>query len=358
MAGADLPPFEPATGEAFEVQLLQVWRRATEQAWAERLERIQAAGADAEGWLLSWRGLLRDLYLGRDYHLPTDLHWLPIHGYDLTPRVRRSQWLLIDRETAQCVPVVVYDLIDKRGQPLPHDAPQICLYLGDQADGLLDAQGQLPNWATDRLMAGQRILCIDMLGQGRFVGGGKFQIDDRWRMTQRESAGYVLGYNLPLVGQRAQDVLQVMAMLWPAAAAGAEPEKSAAGRRVDVVAEGAGVPVFSVAALAMSGGNDGSTAGETPQSSANAWEARLGQVELRDGDFRFVDVPTIRGEHFLPGVAVVGDLPGLWRLNRLRSVIVRVAEVDSSGGGNWAEVNRTRAAVGAPPLQVLPRGDR
>jgi dienelactone hydrolase len=356
---ADVPPFEPATGEAFEIELLQAWRMATEQAWRERLERIHTDRADVDGWLGSWQARLRDLYLGRDYRLPTDLHWLPISGHDLTPTIRRSQWLLIDRATRQCVPVVVYDLIGVPGRPLPHEAPQICLYLGDQADAILDQQGQLPTWATERLTAGQRIMCIDLLGQGRFVTGAKFQIDDRWRMTQRESAGYVLGYNLPLVGQRAQDVLQVLAMLSPSAVSGAEPEQPATRPRVDVVAEGAGVPVFSVAALALSDSGDGSPAGETLQPSPNAWEVRLGQVELRDGDFRFVDVPTIRGEHFLPGVAVVGDLPGLWRLNRLPRVIVRVADVDgSSGGGSWAEVNRTRAAVGSPPLQVQPGGDR
>lgn len=358
-AGADVPPFEPATGEAFEIQLLQAWRRATEQAWSERLERIHTDRADVDGWLGSWQARLRDLYLGRDYRLPTDLHWLPISGHDLTPTIRRSQWLLIDRGRWQCVPVAVYSEVGDPGRSLPHEASQICLYLGDQADAILDEQGQLPDWAAERVMAGQQIMCIDMLGQGRFVRGAKFQIDDRWRMTQRESAGYVLGYNLPLVGQRAQDVLQVLAMLSPPAVSGSEPEQPATRPRVDVVAEGAGVPVFSVAALALSDSGDGSPAGETLQPSPNAWEVRWGQIELRDGDFRFVDVPTIRGEHFLPGVAVVGDLPGLWRLNRLPRVIVRVADVDgSSGGGSWAEVNRTRAAVGSPPLQVQPGGDR
>jgi dienelactone hydrolase len=335
--------FEPETGEAFEVKLLQWWQSATQQSWAKLQDDLIAAGADRDGQLAKWQTRLSGIYLGSDYKLPTNLEWRPIsQPQPLGDSVRwqRAEWLLVDRDRQTMVPVVTLEKAAVANSS-PSAAKEICLYVGNSADGLLDEQGQPQPWTVERMEAGQRMVAIDLFGQGRFVSQAGFKMDDRWQMTKRESAGYVMGYNRPLVSDRAQDILQVLAAILPATPT---PATSKWPEDVELVAEGDGVPALSVATLAWDlwAANAGEAAG------VGSGGPNLQRIELRGGDFRFAEVASLRDANFLPGAAVVGDLPGFWLLNRVPNVVVERA------GQAWSRCNQVRAAVGAPALNLKP----
>jgi dienelactone hydrolase len=354
------PDFAPETGEAFEMALLQQWRSATDSAVNSALDAIVTAGQDSTGWLAQWRARLRGIYLGSDDPWPAAGEWHKI-STARTPAYERHQWLLVNRQSRQTVPIVVYHQPAMGGQR-PEQADHICLYFGNAADDVIDSSGVLQPWAAERVAAGQRLICADLIGQGRFVSAAGFQIADRWQMTQRESAGYVLGYNLPLVSQRAQDILQVLANVLPtptaagsSATADTGPAGSAPGstpRRIDLIAAGEGVPALTIATLAgdppqgLPGSQDAAPPGSVNDEGAPPPTGLT--VQLRGGEFRFVDVPSIRDPNFLPGSAILGDLPGFWLLNRWSQVHVDVPDPD------WQRVQRVRQAVGAPPLHFQP----
>lgn len=334
------PGFQPETGEVFEVKLLQYWRSISQNYWTKLQDDIIANQADSTGQLSQWRTRLRGLYLGSDYQIPTNLEWLPIspaQPSDASNRWQRAEWVLIDKDRQTMVPVTTLEVAGRPDTP-PPQATHLCLYVGNAAEGLFDATGQPHAWVLERLAAGQRMVAVDLLGQGRFVSQGQFKLDDRWKMTKRESAGYVLGYNLPLVSHRAQDILQVLTSILPPQADPSEPQV------LEVVAEGDGVPALSVATLAWDQWLGSKSAVEQTGES----QPRLQRIELRGGQFRFVDVPSLRDANFLPGAAVVGDLPGLWTLNRVPHV-----HVDGTND-DWTRCNQVRAALGAPKLSLQP----
>lgn len=332
--------FQPETGEAFEVKLLQWWRSVSRDSWTKLQDDLIANGADSEGQLAKWRARLQGLYLGSDYQLPTNVEWLPISPPSPVGdgnRWQRAEWVLVDRDRQTMVPVTTLDIVGNAASP-PPQSRQLCLYIGNHADGMFDEAGQPQAWVVKRLDAGQRMIAIDMLGQGRFVSHGQFKMDDRWQMTKRESAGYVMGYNLPLLGQRAQDILQVLTSILPPQTQGPEPQV------LEMVAEDDGVPALSVSTLAWDQWDGGKSQVELD----GKLQPRLQRIELRGGQFRFVEVVSLRDANFLPGAAIVGDLPGLWMLNR-----VPVVHVDGANE-EWVRVNRVREAVGAPALILQP----
>jgi hypothetical protein len=334
------PKFQPETGEAFEIKLLQWWKSVAQDSWTKLQDDIVVAGADTDGQLAQWRTRLRDLYLGTGYQLPSNLEWRPMaaaEGVGEGGRWQKSEWLLVDRDRGTMVPIVFLETAGTTAT-LPAQAAQLCVYVGNAAEGIFAADGQPQAWVVDRLEDGQKILTLDMLGQGRFVSQAKFNMDDRWQHTRRESAGYVLGYNLPLLGQRAQDILQVLAAVVPATTV-ANPLEV-----LDVVAEGDGVPALSVATLASDVWADGRAM--NPQGGESL--PRRTRIELRGGQFRFVEVETLRDANFLPGAALVGDLPGFWSLNRIPNVTIIGANKD------WERSNQVRSAIGAPVLVLLP----
>jgi hypothetical protein len=318
------PEFQPETGEAFEVKLLQWWQATSQQSWSKLQESIIAQGSDAKGELAAWRNRLRGLYLGSDYRLPSELAWILVEAarpLSETSRWQRTEWVLVDHQTKVKIPAIVLEPVSE-ASVLPGSGPT-CLYVGNQADDLFDEAGQPKPWVLQKLEAGHQVVGIDLFGQGRYVAHGNFKMDDRWQMTKRESAGYVMGYNLPLISLRAQDILQVLAAYRGSAA---DP---AAG--VEMVAEGDGVPTLTVAGL--------------------AWDSNLAlmsRIELRGGDFRFTAVPSLRDPNFLPGSAIVGDLPGMWTLNRIPHVVID--RMDDA----WQRCNQVRAAAGVPVLDQLP----
>lgn len=343
--GSSQPRYQPETGEAFEVKLLQWWQSAIQQSWTKMQDELIAAGGDKDGQLDKWRTRMRGIYLCSEYRLPTNLHWTPLAApTPLAPSSpwQRSEWLLEDQDRKAMVPVLMLEAV---GSPAsaPPQADRICMYFGDRADKLLDETGQPQPWVVKRLEAGQRVIAIDMFGQGRFATHAGFKMDDRWQMTRRESAGYVMGYNLPLVSLRAHDVLQVLTAILPpnnnSPAAPAVMPKA-----LDLVAEGDGVPALSVSALSW----DQWAGSKAEVLIDGKSHSRLQRIELRGGDFRFAEVASLRDANFLPGSAVIGDLPGLWMLNRVPNV--HVDHADEA----WKRSNQVRKAVGAPSLIFQP----
>ncbi|MBL8888944.1 MAG: acetylxylan esterase [Planctomycetaceae bacterium] len=337
--------FQPETGETFEVKLLQWWQSVIQQSWSKLQEALIAAGQDQDGQLDKWRTRMCGIYLGHDYQLPTNLRWTTVTApvpIAAASGWQRSEWLLEDLDRQALVPVVMLEAVGSAVSE-PPSADRICVYFGDHADKLLDETGQPQPWVLERLEAGQRVISLDMFGQGRFTSHAGFKMDDRWQMTRRESASYVMGYNLPVVSLRAQDILQVLTAILPPTN-GSSPATATMPAVLELVAEGDGVPALSVSALAW----DQWAGCKAEVLIDGQSQLRLRRIELRGSDFRFAEVESLRDENFLPGSAVIGDLPGMWMLNRVPNV--HVDRVDAA----WTRSNQVRIALGAPSLIFQP----
>lgn len=312
--------FTPETGPDFEKKLLREWQLQTRAGWQQWLAASlldkQRSGTDSQ-WN-DWRKTFRDLYIGPDFTFPESPTWVLV-AQEKFGNWQRTDWLLRHDETGVQLPVITWSQTQ-----LPTESPlggkNVRIYLGDAADDLVDTDGQVVDWGRKYLEVGEIILSLDLLGQGRFVDHGNFKMDDRWKMTQREAAGYVVGYNYPLISERSRDVwLAIVASRFAA--------------DLNIVAKGDGIPVVSLAMLLHDDWR--ATHSKSPEFS----------VELLDGDFRFVDVPSIRDVNFLPGAAVAGDLPGLWLFNRVPNVRVFASDSD------WENVNQWREKLHGLALQ-------
>lgn len=155
--------------------------------------------------------------------------------------------------------------------------------------GLYDTSGDLRPGVKSLIEAGTAVIGADLLYQGEFLADGK-PLEHAPMVGEASKgrdaySGYTYGYNLPLVSQRANDVLTLLAFA---------KNHDEAPEAVHLVGlDGAGHWVALAAAVA----------GDAVASAA-----------IDTAGFRFANVPHLDDVDFLPGGAKYGDLPGLMAL--------------------------------------------
>ena len=130
--------------------------------------------------------------------------------------------------------------------------------------------------------AGYSIGSVDLLYTGEFTSDGRAISEARIVDNPREFAGYTLGYNHPLVAQRAHDILTLITF---AKHHQHQPEQ------VHLVGVNGAAPSL-IPAAAIAG---------------NA----LSSVAVDTAGYRYASITDIRDVNLLPGAVKYGDLPGL-----------------------------------------------
>lgn len=163
---------------------------------------------------------------------------------------------------------------------------QLVIWLTDIGKaGLFTADGN-PLPAIQKLLsAGTAVVGVDLLHQGEFQSDGQPLAQTRSVKNSREFLGYTAGYNYPLVAQRVQDVLSVIA------AAQAHPTPPTA-----IHLAGFGPAAVYAAAAAVQAG------------------PAVSKLAVGTGGYRFASITEIRDPMLLPGAIRYGDVPGLLAL--------------------------------------------
>jgi dienelactone hydrolase len=154
---------------------------------------------------------------------------------------------------------------------------------------LYNADGSVKPAVMKLVNAGTTVLGADLLYQGEFLADGLPVQQTRTVASNREFAGYTLGYNHALFAQRAHDVLTLVKFLRTAEVAG-HPKPSS----VEIAAFGGTGPI---AALARAVSGDA-----------------ISRAAISTGGFRFGKLLDYRSPQFLPGGAKYLDVPGLLAL--------------------------------------------
>jgi hypothetical protein len=167
------------------------------------------------------------------------------------------------------------------------------IWLSDDGKrGMFGTEGRFAGGVRRALDAGYAVLGVDLLQQGEFRPDGG-AIDKVTLAGDRPYAGYTYGYNLPLAGERAQDVLSAIA--YARSQAGSGPVLLAARGTVAAIAAGA---------RAMAGD-------------------AVARAALDTGGFRFTSVDRIDHPDLLPGAVKYGDVPALLALSAPQALWVR-----------------------------------
>ena len=175
--------------------------------------------------------------------------------------------------------------------------------------------GDQPGPVVRALLAeGQRVVAVDVLGQDGTRGANRL-------VANRASAAYTFGYNLPLVVERAQDVMAALVVA----------REAAAGARLTLAALDG--PATLWAALAAAHG-------------ASDFDAAAFVTDR----MRFADVSSFEDPSFLPGGAKYGDLPALIALSAPRPVWIAGEPADGP-----ALIRAIYDAAGAPRRLVVSR---
>jgi len=163
---------------------------------------------------------------------------------------------------------------------------QAVIWLTDEGKaGLFDDAGK-PIDAVQKLLAGGvAVAGVDLLYQGEFLPDGNALTESRKVSNPREFLGYTLGYNHPLVSQRVQDVLTVVAYCRNHVPKPTAIHLAALGKVGAVAAAAAGIAGKAVDKLAIG-----------------------------TGGFRFASITEIRDPDLWPGAVKYGDVPGLLSL--------------------------------------------
>ena len=151
--------------------------------------------------------------------------------------------------------------------------------------GLYGSDGEPTAAVRSLLKSGAAVVGVDLAYQGEFLADGKPLVTARRVNTNREFAGYTLGYNHSLFAQRVHDVLSVISFCRNYA--DETPE-------LDLVAFG-GAGAWAAAARAQAG-------------------TVVSRAVIDTAGFRFAKLRAIGDLDFLPGGAKYGDLPGLLAL--------------------------------------------
>lgn len=156
--------------------------------------------------------------------------------------------------------------------------------------GLLNADGTRPSTAVQDLVdRGYAVCGVDALYQGEFLADGKPLTETPVVNNPREFAGFTLGYNHPLLAQRAHDVMKLLSF---AQHHEYKPE---------------GVILVGVA-------------GGAPWALAAAAQARRSglpvpsKIAVDTAGYRFGSLTNVRDLNFWPGAVRYGDVPALLAL--------------------------------------------
>jgi dienelactone hydrolase len=151
--------------------------------------------------------------------------------------------------------------------------------------GLYGSDGEPTAAVRSLLKSGAAVVGVDLAYQGEFLADGKPLVTPRRVNTNREFAGYTLGYNHSLFAHRVHDVLSVISFCRNYA--DETPE-------LDLVAFG-GAGAWAAAARAQAG-------------------TVVSRAVIDTAGFRFAKLRAIGDLDFLAGGAKYGDLPGLLAL--------------------------------------------
>jgi hypothetical protein len=196
---------------------------------------------------------------------------------------------------------------------------QVVVWLDEQGTAGLQNTGGEPIEAIAKLVkAGFAVAGVDLLGQGTSLPSDFPKDANRRVENKRLFAGYTYGYNRPLLVERADDVLTVVAH---AKANQHTPEK------IHLVALGKVGPIGALAAAQC----------------GNA----LDRVVVETAGFRFADVTDYLDKSFVPGVVKYGDVPGLLALGASGNLLL-VGESDKPA------VTAAAYSVTGKDLAVLP----
>ncbi|MCA8998122.1 MAG: acetylxylan esterase [Planctomycetaceae bacterium] len=263
-------PAPKATGEEFEVQLLQQLAKDSD----EQMAAFAEAGNGSA--FRTYAGDALKTLIGR-----TPEQVGPIDREKVAKVDKGSYWLFHDIITAtqhgEQLPVVSL-------YPKGRDwNGQVVLWLSGQGKSTLFANGgALIDQANRLVEAGCAIVTADLFSQGEFLEDERLSQENRVVENPREFAGYTYAYNHPLFAQRVHDVLTLLAWIH-----NGEHEIA---KLTLVGTEGAAPIALAAAAISTDG---------------------IQQVAVDLDQFRFTQLDSYRHEHFLPGIVKYGDIPGL-----------------------------------------------
>lgn len=179
-------------------------------------------------------------------------------------------------------------------QAADRPSPRLAVIISKTGVAGVAADKKLNPAVAELLDAGIDVLTVNTLLQSQ--EGFDPAAPARKVANPREAAAYTLGYNDPLIVQRACDVTTALA--------GIDGIRPITREKIVLIAlDPETAPIAALAAASI------------PQNDLRA-------LVLDTGGFRFQDVKGIRDPRFLPNTAKYGDLPGLIALNAPRRIFV------------------------------------
>ena len=191
----------PKGGDAFERSLL---KRITTDA-AKQMAALQPTDPKSLGEFRRVVGGAAAVMVGRELPAAADVQWVPLRATDRGEYIETAA-LVRYRPEREELPVLLLK---------PKQWNKRCVIWADEngKSGLYQAGGRRFSPVQKLLSAGVAVVGVDLLYQGEFLADGKPLARARIIPKSREYAGYTFGYNHPLPGQRAADLLTLVAAL-------------------------------------------------------------------------------------------------------------------------------------------------
>lgn len=171
-------------------------------------------------------------------------------------------------------------------------SPRVAVIIAKNGANSIAADGKQHPVVSSLLDAGIDVFAVNLLQQNQ--DGYDADTPTRRVNNPREAAAYTLGYNDPLIVQRAQDIRSAVANL---------PEIAPYKQKVLVALDSYTAPIAALGAASL------------PAPTLDA-------LIIDTGGFRFQNVTDIRDPRFLPILPKYADLPGLLALNAPRKIFV------------------------------------
>jgi hypothetical protein len=275
----------PEGGADFEKKLLHAW---TEDA-NKQLKKLTPSGADSQS-LAAWKKVVGggiDAIIGRGVPAAGEVEW--VQTEEVTQGdATRFVGLLRNKARSEEVPALFF-------LPKNWNKKVVIWVTSTGKNGLLDADGGASSDVAQLLKAGTAVCGVDLIYQGEFLKDGKpLTQTPKVRNTDREFAGYTLGYNHSVCEQRVHDILTAISFCQN------YQEKP---QEISLVGlAGAGQWV----ALAR----------------AQAKEGTIAKAVVDTDGFRFGKFTDYRDPNFMPGGAKYGDLSGILSLSAPDKLLV------------------------------------
>lgn len=265
---------QPPGGGDHEREVLQAMTQISEQ------QMMKLTPSDEPSWYRfgevvgeAWKVLIRHNLPSEDA-VHSEVTRQRDHGNFLETRK-----LLSHQSTGEELPTVFLD-------PKVSNGKVVIWVNGQEGTGtLFDENHKLRNSIRPLLENGTSVVAADLKFQSRFLAGDELT-ETRTVKTERDFAGFTLGYNPSLFAQRVENILTLVSY---------SLHDQQQPKTVDLVGV-AGAGPWVAAARAIAG-------------------KVVATAAIDTGGFRFVDLPSWRDPQFVPGSVKYGDVPALLALN-------------------------------------------